>query len=396
MLSPVPKAESNFVADLIDRISAVTQGTAALHEPSFGGKERDYLRECIDTGWVSSGGPFVDRFEALLSERTGSPFATAMINGTAALHTCLMLAGVGTGDEVIAPTLTFIATANAIAYTGAVPHLADVAPETLAIDPEKLRAHLSETCAMDGGHCVNRKTGRRIKVLLCVHLLGHPADLDALAALCAEFGLILIEDAAEGLGSTYKGRHVGTFGRLAALSFNGNKIITTGGGGAVLTSDAELAAAARHLTTTAKRSHAWRYEHDRVGYNYRLPNINAALGCAQLEQLDDHLAEKRALAQRYHESFDGLDGATLFMPPNFANSNHWLNALVLDPSTANARNTILDETNACGIGTRPLWAPIHHQTPYISCPSAELSVADDLYARVIALPSSPHLGAGLA
>jgi perosamine synthetase len=287
------------VLEATRRVVPARAGSVALHEPEFRGNEWAYLRECLDTGWVSSVGKFVDRFEAMLVEATGAKHAIAVVNGTAALHACLLLAGVQRHDEVLIPTLTFIATANAVSYIGAVPHFVDSTTRTLGVDAEKLEAHLRAIAEVRDGACRNRATDAVIRALVPMHTFGHPADLDELAALCERWKLVLVEDAAESLGSRYKGRHTGTVGRVAALSFNGNKPVTTGGGGAILTDDPALAKRAKHLTTTARVAHRWSFLHDEVGYNYRLPNLNAALGCAQLERFPDILARKRLLAARY-------------------------------------------------------------------------------------------------
>src|SRR5579885_2670085 len=279
----------------------------ALHEPAFAGKEWQYTKECLDTGWISSVGKFVDEFEVALRKITGAAAAVAVVNGTAALHIALKLAGVQRDDEVLLPTITFIATANAVTYCGAVPHFVDSTEETLGVDPDKLEAYLEDIVQRESGQSINRLTGRRIKALLVMHTLGHPVDLEKCAALCQRFGIELIEDAAEALGSEYRDRHVGSYGKLSTLSFNGNKVVTTGGGGAILTNDLELGRTAKHITTTAKVPHAWRFYHDEVGYNYRLPNINAAIGLAQLEQLPDFLRRKRVLAERYAQKFRNVD-----------------------------------------------------------------------------------------
>ena len=287
----------------------------ALHEPRFSGNEWAYVKECLDTGWVSSVGKFVDRFEAQLAEYTGAKRAIAVVNGTAALHVCLLLVGVQPGDEVIVPALTFVATANAVTYCGAIPHFADSEFKTLGLDPDKLDVYLQKIGEVRSDGCYNKQTGRRIKAVVPMHTFGHPVDLDSLIEVSARYRLELVEDAAESLGSFYKGRHTGNWGRVSALSFNGNKIITTGGGGAILTNDEELGLRAKHLTTTARVPHAWELSHDMVGYNYRLPNINAALGCAQLEQLPSFLKQKRALAERYKAAFDEVKGVTFFTEP---------------------------------------------------------------------------------
>ena len=269
-----------------------------LHEPSFGGNEWLYVKECIDTGWVSSVGKFVDRFEQQLADYTGVKHAVAVVNGTAALHVCLKLVGVEQEDEVLTPTLTFIATANAISYCGATPHFVDSDEATLGLDPQKLGLYLQEIAEIRPEGCFNKKTGRRIKAVLPMHTFGHPVDLDPLVEICRSYQLELVEDAAESLGSYYKGRHTGNWGKVSALSFNGNKVITTGGGGAILTNDEKLGKLAKHLTTTARGPHKWSFIHDQIGFNYRLPNINAALGCAQMELLPKFL-ESRISAIRY-------------------------------------------------------------------------------------------------
>ena len=264
--------------------SAVGPGPLALHEPHFAGNEWSYLKECLDSTYVSSVGRFVDRFEQELAAYTGVKHAVAVVNGTAALHVALRLAGVESGDEVLTPALTFVATSNAVSYCGAAPHFVDAEERTLGVDARALRAYLSGATERHGGGCVNRRTGRVIRAIVPMHVFGHPVDLDGLAAVAHDFGMVMVEDAAESLGSFYHGMHTGSFGLLGTLSFNGNKTITTGGGGAILTNDAALARAAKHLTTTARVPHRWEYRHDEIGFNYRLPNLNAALGCAQLEQ----------------------------------------------------------------------------------------------------------------
>lgn len=368
----------------------------SLHEPCFAANEWTYVKECIDTGWVSSVGAFVDRFEADLAAYTGVKRAIAVVNGTAALHICLVLAGVEAGDEVLIPALTFIATANAVVYCGAVPHFVDSEERTLGVDPFRLVDYLDEIAEIRCDGSYNRKTGRRIKAIVPMHTFGHPVDLDMLSAVCSRFKIELIEDAAESLGSFYKGKHTGNRGRLSALSFNGNKIITTGGGGAILTNDDELAARAKHLTTTAKIPHRWEFKHDMIGYNYRLPNLNAALGCAQLEQLPGFLDRKRRLAEKYAIAFDGMSGLKFVKEPEFAKSNFWLNAIILDDELVAERDNLLALTNDSGIMTRPAWTPMHQLTMFADCEKMDLSVAESLERRLINIPSSVVLGAGLS
>ncbi|MDH4618258.1 LegC family aminotransferase [Brevibacillus sp. AY1] len=365
----------------------------ALHEPSFKGNEWSYVKECLDTGWVSSVGKYVDRFEEMLREYTGVKRAVAVVNGTAALHICLKLVGVERGDEVLLPALTFIATANAVSYCEAVPHFVDSSHLTMGVDPFKLDAYLHDITVVKGGVCYNKETGRRIKAIVPMHTFGHPVDLDPLMEVCQRFRLELIEDAAESLGSFYKGCHTGNVGRVSALSFNGNKIMTTGGGGAILTNDEMLGRLAKHLTTTAKLPHKWEFNHDQIGYNYRMPNLNAALGCAQLEQLPDFLQEKRALARTYQKTFARIEGVTFFAEPDFAQSNYWLNAIQVSPKYSRLRDEILQVTNERGLMTRPVWKLLCDLPMYANAPKMDLSVARELERTVINIPSSSCLGA---
>lgn len=370
---------------------AIDRNSAALHEPRFHGNEQHYVQDCIASTFVSSVGAYVERFERELAEYTGARRAVAVVNGTAALQVALQLAGVQAGDEVIIPALTFVATANAVHYLGAVPYFADSEATTLGLDPAALRDWLNTTAERTASGCRNRTTQRRICALVPMHCFGHPCDLDGLRALAHDYRLTLVEDAAESLGSYYHGQHTGTFGLLGTLSFNGNKIITTGGGGAILTNDDRLADQAKHLTTTAKRPHRWAYEHDQIGYNYRMPNLNAALGCAQLEQLPIFLASKRRLFERYRSAFSGIDHLRLLAEPTGCASNYWLQTLILDESLADQRDAILAATNDAGLMTRPAWTPLHELAPYRDCPRAPLPVAESLARRVINVPSSAGL-----
>jgi perosamine synthetase len=368
---------------------------AALHEPQFAGNEWIYLKECLDSTFVSSVGKFVDRFEQLLTEYTGARQAVAVMNGTAALQVAMQLAGVQRDDEVLIPALTFVATACAVRYCDAVPHFVDSEQRTLGVDVKALRAYLQDIAEIRNRQCINRTTGRVIRALVPMHVFGHPMDIEAAVTLAQDFHLALIEDAAESLGSTLHGRHTGTFGLMGTLSFNGNKTVTTGGGGAILLQDPLLARRARHLTTTAKLPHRWEFQHDEVGYNYRMPNLNAALGCAQLEQLDGFVAAKRELYDRYRGAFARVAGVQLLGEPPGTRSNYWLQTLLLDESAAGQRDLILAATNDAGLMTRPVWTLMHRLPPYREFPRMELSTAEALARRIINIPSSSQLaGAG--
>ena len=366
-------------------------GALGLHEPEFAGREWAYVKECLDTEWVSSAGAYVDRFEEDLARYTEAEHAIAVVNGTAALHVGLRVVGVEVGDEVLVPALTFVATANAVSYLGAVPHFVDSDERTLGLDPVKLNDYLGEIAEVREGTCVNTRTDRPITAVMPMHTFGHPVDLDPLQEVCERFHLPLVEDAAEALGTRYKGEHTGHRGRCGALSFNGNKTITTGGGGALLTDDAALAERARHLTTVAKQDHPWAYVHDEVGYNYRMPNLNAALGCAQLEQMPSFLERKRALAARYHDAFADVEGVTVVEEPGFARSNYWLNALLLDEQVADERDALLERANDAGVGARPAWTLMPKLPMYEDCPRMDLSVAESLEQRIVNVPSSASL-----
>jgi len=389
----MPSFNQAAIIKALNTVLPAGGGPVSLHEPSFGGNEWKYVKECLDTGWVSSVGKFVDRFEQELAGYTGVKRAIAVVNGTAALHVCLKLVGVEQGDEVLIPTLTFIATANAVSYCGAIPHFVDSDEATLGLDPQKLDLYLEEITEVRPTGCFNKRTGRRIKAVLPMHTFGHPVDLDPLVEVCRRYQLELVEDAAESLGSYYKGRHTGNWGKVSALSFNGNKVITTGGGGAILTNDEQLGRMAKHLTTTARVPHKWSFIHDQIGFNYRLPNINAALGCAQLEQLPEFINNKRKLAENYRQAFTGINGIRFFTEPSFAKSNYWLNALLLNKDFANKRDSLLDATNSLGIMTRPAWMLMHELEIYRACPKMDsLSVSEDIEQRLINIPSSAKLG----
>jgi perosamine synthetase len=368
-----------------------TEDYIPLHEPSFSGNEWKYVKDCLDTGWVSSVGKYVDRFERDLEVYTGIKHAVATVNGTAALHLCLELIGLQPYDEVLLPALTFVATANAVCYCKAIPHFVDSTEVTLGLCPDKLNDYLGDVAEIKSGECINRQSKRRIKAVVAMHTFGHPVDLDPLVEVCKKYHLDLVEDAAESLGSYYKGHHTGNWGVLSAMSFNGNKIITTGGGGAVLTNDTNLAKRAKHLTTTAKVEHRWEYIHDHIGYNYRLPNINAALGCAQLEQLPKYLKSKRILAQRYQKVFEKVEGVRFYTESKDTHCNYWLNVLLLDESLALERDSILAMTNDKKIMTRPAWKLLSNLPMFKDHPKMNLNIAESLERRLVNLPSSPNI-----
>jgi len=385
---------SNVECDeIINRLTSMlpAERPIALHEPTLGQLEENFTKDCLRSGWISTAGAYVDRFEKELAHFCGIEHAIATVNGTSALHTCIVLAGVKANDEVLVPALTFVGTLNPIAYQQAIPHLLDCEKSTLGIDPEKLDQHLQRIAEIKNGTCINRQTGRTIRALVVVHILGIPANMPALARIAEQWNLILIEDAAESLGSFRDQRHTGDWAQLSALSFNGNKIISSGGGGAVLTKNSELAAQARHISTTAKQPHSWDFIHDKVGYNYRLPNLNAALACAQLQRLPEHLSNKRKLYRKYRETFSDIETAKIHQPPEALQCNHWLNLLLL--SDKNNRDLLLQEAHAQGLLLRPLWNPMQQLPMYAQCPSDDLSTTQQLWETGICLPSSPGLAA---
>jgi len=391
-VAPTASAVPQEVLAAVRRVVGASAAPIALHEPEFAGREWDYVKECLDTGWVSSVGAFVDRFERDIASFTGVSHAVATSNGTSALHVCLLLAGVQPGDEVLMPALTFIATANAVSYAGATPHFVDSEPTSLGVDAARLDAYLEQHARVVDGVCIGLRTRTPIRALVVMHVFGHPADLDALDAVARRWHLALVEDAAESLGSTYRGRHTGNVGLLSALSFNGNKIATTGGGGAILTNDSTLARRAKHLTTTARTPHRWSFLHDEVGYNYRLPNLNAALGCAQLERLPSMVARKRRLAARYEAAFGALRGLRFLSEPPGTVSNYWLNSIVLDAPGEALRDDVLATLNDAGYMARPVWTLMHELPMYAGCPRMDLEVAESMAARIVSLPSSAKLG----
>lgn len=394
--------------DLLHRIQSVIgpcETFTPLHIPIFDEREVELLRECVESNFVSSVGVFVDRFEAALAAFTGAKRAVVCVNGTSALHLALRVAGVEPGDEVLIPSLSFVATANAVRYAGAVPHFVECEAGHFGVDVQKVGIYLTENTetrlhnvSPDAGRrhgeeeaLFNKTTGRKISALVPMHVFGHPVDLEGCQRICEKFGLALVEDAAESLGSFYQGRHTGTFGKVGVLSFNGNKVITTGGGGALLFNDDKLADKAKYLSTTAKRPHKWEFFHDEMGYNYRMPALNAAMGVAQMEKLPKFLEQKRKLAERYAEAFADLDGIRFVTEPENCRSNYWLNALVLDEDGPVSRDELLEITNTNNIMTRPIWVPLHKLPMYADCPRMKLPVTEGLEQRVVNIPSSAHL-----
>ena len=363
-----------------------------LHAPTFSGTEREYVLNAIDSTYVSSAGKFVDAFEGEVEDYTGATKAISTVNGTAALHTALYVAGVVAGDLVITQALTFVATCNALYHMGVEPVFVDVSELSLGLCPKAVESFLQENAVLDESNtCIHIATGKRIKAVVPMHTFGHPVDLDEFVSLCARWNLVLVEDAAESLGSFYRGQHTGTIGEFGALSFNGNKIITTGGGGMVLCRREEDGAHAKHVTTTAKVAHPFEFFHDEPGFNYRMPNINAALGCAQIEVLHSYLYLKRELAGKYKDFFEGTE-FKFVSEPDYAKSNYWLNAIVCPD--AKSRDLMLSKTNDVGVMTRPIWKLMHRLPMFEKSIRADLSVSEKIEARLVNLPSSPVVGYG--
>ena len=356
-----------------------------LHAPCFIGNEKKYLAECVDTTFVSSVGQFVDRFEEKMAQYTGAARAVTCVNGTNALHLALLLVGVAR-DEVLTQALTFIATCNAIRYIDAHPVFLDVDQSTMGLSPDAMREWLSRNAEVKDSQCFNKNTQRRIKACVPMHTFGHPARIDEIAAVCEEYHIELVEDAAESLGSLYKGQHTGLFGRVGVISFNGNKTITTGGGGMLLLNNEELGAQAKHLTTQAKVPHRWEFIHDRIGYNYRMPNINAALGCAQLEHLEEFVLNKRETAKKYHAFFATIDDMDYFLEPENCRSNYWLNTILL--KDRQAQQDFLQYTNDHGIMTRPAWQLMNRLEMFKGCETDGLKHTQWLEERIVNIPSS--------
>lgn len=376
------------ITDFIHQLYG-TQDFVPLHVPTFAGNETKYLQECIDTTFVSSVGKFVDRFEEDVARYTGATAAVVCVSGTNALHMAMMLVGVERDDEVLTQALTFIATCNAISYIGAHPVFIDVDRDTMGLSPKAVATWLAEHAELRNGECYNKATNRRIKCCVPMHTFGHPARIDELVAECNEWNIEVVEDAAESLGSFYKGQHTGTFGKVGAISFNGNKTITTGGGGMLLFRDKELARHAKHLTTQAKLPHRWEFVHDHVGYNYRMPNINAALGCAQLENLERYVLNKRETAAAYAAFFTEAEEICFVSEPENSRSNYWLNAVILPDKAAQLR--FLEYTNDNGIMTRPVWELMNRLPMFAHCETDNLANTIWLADRLVNIPSSVRL-----
>ena len=379
-----------LVQDLLAATRRVTgPGELALHEPFFGNDELETVSKTIQSTMVSSVGLQITEFENQVREFTGAKFAVATVNGTAALQIALEATGIQPGDEVLLPSLTFAATASAIVHAGGTPVFIDSNPERIGIDPISLRSWLETNVVAKNGKSVNKSSGNPIHSVVPVHIFGHPVQIDDLAQLCKEFNLLLVEDAAESLGSFYNDQHTGTFGTAGIISFNGNKTITTGGGGIVLANSEEIANRARHLITTAKLPHPWEYIHDAVGYNFRLPNLNAALGVAQMHSLAKIIELQRRLYEIYKSELGGIAGIHLVSEPKDTRSNYWLQAVLLDD--ANSRDQVLEAFHADGLKVRPAWRPLHMLEPYTKYQRTEMSGTEDIYARLVNLPSSPKL-----
>lgn len=364
------------------------QSFIPLHVPVFKGREREYLMDTIDSTFVSSVGTYVNRFEEMMGAITGARYAIAIVNGTNALHLSLLLAGVEAGDEVLSQSLTFIATCNAISYLKARPVFIDVDRDTMGMSPSALAAFLAQHAEQRDGGTYNKTTGRRIRACVPMHTFGLPCRIDEIAAICNQYGIVLIEDAAESIGSYYKGRHTGTFGAMGTFSFNGNKTVTCGGGGALVTNDPALAKKAKHLSTQAKVAHPWAFMHDDIGYNYRMPNLNAALACAQLEQLDTFIDSKRALTAAYTQAFGALH-LSMAQEIEGAKANYWLNAILLD--NREERDAFLAYANNNGVMARPMWDLMHTLPMFAQSPCGPLENSMWLSERVVNIPSSARL-----
>lgn len=383
---------TNMAGQVVSTLRRVIgPGRVGLHEPIISDHDREVVDECLRSGYVSSVGEWVGKFEDALRGYTGADFAVAMSSGTSALEIAIKAAGVQPGDEVLVPSLSFVATANAVSHTAAIPHFVDISPDTLGLDADALGEYLDRVADERESGPINKATGRRIAAVIPMHCFGHPVEMEKLLLVARKWGIPVVEDAAESLGSFRGTQHTGTFGLAGVFSFNGNKIVTTGGGGAVVTNDETVAAYARHISTTAKIAHPWEFDHDQVGHNYRMPNLNAALGWSQLQELDNSVKKKRILAQRYRDAFSNFDNLAVFDEPHGARSNYWLNTLILDEQSADLRDEILSIAHDSGIYLRPAWRLLHQLRPYENHPRAPLEVSERLQRRILNLPSSAFL-----
>ena len=369
---------------------AVKQNSKKLHEPLFKGNEKKYLKKCIETGYVSYIGKYVNTFERKISKYTGSKNAVALANGTCALHILLKYFNVGINDEVILPSITFVATANSVAYCKALPHFVDIEKETLGICPEKLEEYLKKIAIKKKGYCINKKTGRKIRVLIAVHVFGVPCKILEIKKICKMYNIKLIEDAAGAMGSFLKGKHLGNFSQAGVISFNGNKTITCGGGAVIITENKKMASKIRHLSTTAKKKHPWEYIHDEIGYNYRMTNLNAAIGCAQLENINRIISAKRKNFFLYKRLFKKNKDVQIIQEPNYSKTNYWLITLIIKKNKK-LKNQVLKELNQSGFQGRSIWKPLHTLKIFEKCPRGKLKNTMDIYNRAINLPSSPIL-----
>jgi len=380
---------ANLIAESIQKVTG--KGPHQLHEPLFFGKEMSYLKNTINQNFVSSAGEYVNKFEKKIKEYTKAKFAIAVVNGTQAIYISLKACGVKKNEEVLVPALTFVGTVNAVSYLGAEPHFVDSQIENFGINCLKLENYLNKITKFRGNECINKFTGNVIKAIMPVHVFGHPCNIQDIVKIAKKFNLIVIEDAAEALGSFYKKKHLGTFGDVGCLSFNGNKIITTGGGGMVITNKKILAKKIKHLTTTAKLKHKWEYIHDEIGYNFRMPNLNAALGLAQFEKIHTFLKAKRTLFKKYYNVFNKIKGISLYKEPKNANSNYWLQTLILNKNHSSLKNKILKESHKKSIYIRPVWKLISELKPYKKNQKMNLSGAKEIYNKIINIPSSQSL-----
>lgn len=382
------KPTVEFSDAVVDAIaSAIKVNECQLHAPSFAGSEELFLRDCLRSTFVSTAGEYTRRFERDLKDLTGAQFVVAVNTGTAGLYLALKACGIGAGDEVLVPSLSFVATANAVTYTGAKPHFLDIEPMHLGIDPDKARDWLSSIVRRESGTSINKKTGRTIKAIVPMHTFGHPCQMEKILALGNEFRIKVVEDAAESIGSYFGSKHTGTLGDVGVFSFNGNKIITCGAGGAVVTNNKSVGDTVRHLANVGKVRTEYSFSHDIIGYNLAMPAINAALGCGQLERLDEFLIDKRRLLSNYLQAFGAIGGCKVMEEPQSSISNYWLHSLILDSNNATHRDDILHLANKRGFQLRPVWDPIHTLPPYLEAPKSDLSCSEMMAKRVINLPS---------